>query len=120
LIFGVKRVPSQTLHPAATFLCVAKLKLLLPCSMLLLLLLQLLSWWAVSATAVPVARMQRHRLLLRRPHGNQLSNSPPSPELSHDRQSPMKNFEVSFSLLELEFHCKNLFLIWGKHWGARI
>ena len=51
----------QTLHPAATFLCVAKLKLLLPCSMLLLLLLQLLSWWAVSATAVPVARMQRHR-----------------------------------------------------------
>ena len=35
--------------------------------MLLLLLLQLLSWWAVSATAVPVARMQRHRLLLRRP-----------------------------------------------------
>ena len=38
---------------------------------MLLLLLQLLSWWAVSATAVPVARMQhgmqRHRLLLRRP-----------------------------------------------------
>ena len=52
--------------------------------MLLLLLLQLLSWWAVSATAVPVARMQRHRLMLRRldDHGNQLSNSPPSPELS--------------------------------------
>ena len=36
-------------------------------AMLLLLLLQLLSWWAVSATAVPVARMQRHRLMLRRP-----------------------------------------------------
>ena len=34
---------------------------------MLLLLLQLLSWWAVSATAVPVARMQRHRLMLRRP-----------------------------------------------------
>ena len=49
--------------------------------MLLLLLLQLLSWWAVSATAVPVARMQRHRLFYD-DHGNQLSNSPPSPELS--------------------------------------
>ena len=34
---------------------------------MLLLLLQLLSWWAVSATAVPMARMQRHRLMLRRP-----------------------------------------------------
>ena len=33
----------------------------------MLLLLQLLSWWAVSATAVPMARMQRHRLMLRRP-----------------------------------------------------
>ena len=43
--------------------------------MLLLLLLQLLSWWAVSATAVPVARMQRHRLLLRRPRqSTQLSS----------------------------------------------
>ena len=53
--------------------------------MLLLLLLQLLSWWAVSATVVPVARMQRHRLLLQScydDHGNQLSNSLPSPELS--------------------------------------
>jgi hypothetical protein len=41
---------------SATFFCVAKLKVLLPRSMLLL-LLQLLSWWAVSATAVPMARM---------------------------------------------------------------
>ena len=65
LIFGVKRVPFTDPASTATFLCVAKLKLL-PCSMLLL-LLQLLSRWAVSATAVPVARMQRHRLLLRRP-----------------------------------------------------
>ena len=51
---------------SATFFCVAKLKVLLPRSMLLL-LLQLLSWWAVSATTVPMARMQQHRLLLRRP-----------------------------------------------------
>ena len=36
------------------------------------------------------------------------------------KQSPMKNFEIRFSLLELEFRCKNLFLIWEKHWGARI
>ena len=41
---------------SATFFCVAKLKVLLPRSMLLL-LLQLLSWWAVSAAAVPMARM---------------------------------------------------------------
>jgi len=32
----------------------------------------------------------------------------------------MKNLEVKFSLSELEFRCKNLFLIWGKHWEARI
>ena len=38
----------------------------------------------------------------------------------HDRQSPMKNLEVKFSLSELEFRCKNLFLIWEKHWEARI
>ena len=38
----------------------------------------------------------------------------------HDRQSPMKNFEVSFSFLELEFHCKNLFLIYmGKALGSK-
>jgi hypothetical protein len=36
------------------------------------------------------------------------------------RQSPMKNLEVKISLFELEFHCKNLFLVWGKRWGARI
>jgi hypothetical protein len=39
---------------------------------------------------------------------------------THDRQSPMKNLEVKFSLSELEFRCKNLFLIWEKHWEARI
>ena len=38
----------------------------------------------------------------------------------HERQSPMKNLEVSFSLLELKFKCKNLFLMWEKHLGARI
>ena len=38
----------------------------------------------------------------------------------HERQSPMKNLEVSFSLLDLKFKCKNLFLMWGKHLGARI
>ena len=38
----------------------------------------------------------------------------------HERQSPMKNLEVIFSLLELKFKCKNLLLIWGKHPGARI
>ena len=31
-----------------------------------------------------------------------------------------KNLEVKFSLSELEFRCKNLFLIWEKHWEARI
>ena len=40
--------------------------------------------------------------------------------LEHERQSPMKNLEVKFSLSELEFRCKNLFLIWEKHWEARI
>ena len=34
-------------------------------------------------------------------------------------QSPMKNLEVKLSLSGLEFRCRNLFLIWGKHWGAR-
>ena len=38
----------------------------------------------------------------------------------HERQSPMKNLEVIFSLLELKFKCKNLFLMWEKHPGARI
>ena len=32
----------------------------------------------------------------------------------------MKNLEVKFSLSGLEFGCKNLFLIWEKHWEARI
>jgi hypothetical protein len=32
----------------------------------------------------------------------------------------MKNLEVKFSLSELEFRCKTLFLIWEKHWEARI
>jgi len=32
----------------------------------------------------------------------------------------MKNLEVSFSLVELKFKCKNLFLMWEKHLGARI
>jgi hypothetical protein len=36
------------------------------------------------------------------------------------KESPMKNLEVKFSLSELEFRCKNLFLIWEKHWEARI
>ena len=27
----------------------------------------------------------------------------------------MKNLEVSFSLVELKFKCKNLFLMWEKH-----
>ena len=67
---------------SATFFCVAKLKVLLPRSMLLL-LLQLLSWWAVSATAVPMARMHAGTgYWCYDDHGNQLSNSPPSPELS--------------------------------------
>ena len=40
--------------------------------------------------------------------------------LPHDRQSPMKNLEVKFSLSELEFRCKNLFLIYmGKAWGSK-
>ena len=30
----------------------------------------------------------------------------------HDRQSPMKNLEVTFSLSELEFRCENLFYLW--------
>ena len=38
----------------------------------------------------------------------------------YERQSPMKNLEVIFSLLELKFKCKNLLLIWGKHPGAII
>ena len=33
----------------------------------------------------------------------------------HDRQSPMKNLEVKFSLSELEFRCKNL----GKALGSK-
>ena len=43
-----------------------------------------------------------------------------APTLVSDRASPMKNLEVIFLLLELEFRCKNLFLIWEKHWEARI
>ena len=43
-----------------------------------------------------------------------------APQHATASQSPMKNLEVKFSLSELEFRCKNLFLIWGKHWGARI
>ena len=31
----------------------------------------------------------------------------------------MKNLEVKFSLSELEFYCKNLFLIWGKRCGEQ-
>ena len=53
--------------------------------MLLLLVLQLLSWWAVSVTAVPVARRNSYSNGIGccyDDHGNQLSNSPPSPELS--------------------------------------
>lgn len=41
-------------------------------------------------------------------------------DFEQHRQSPMKNLEVKISLFELEFHCKNLFLVWGKRWGARI
>ena len=38
----------------------------------------------------------------------------------HDRQSPMKNLEVKSSLSELEFRCKNLFLVVGKALGSKI
>ena len=39
--------------------------------------------------------------------------------LQYDRQSSMKNLEVKFSLSELEFRCKNLFLIYGESIGEQ-
>ena len=53
-------------------------------------------------------------------HGRKIKYMNALAEPEHERQSPMKNLEVSFSLLDLKFKCKNLFLMWGKHLGARI
>ena len=62
--------------------------------MLLLLVLQLLSWWAVSVTAVPVARIATASAArcCYDDRGNQLSNSPPSPELSSGDGGEMVSF----------------------------
>ena len=72
----------------------------------------------LGATADKSYRGAARACISRRRHraaGRERVTGPPQ-----HRQSPMKNLEVKFSLSELEFHCKNLFLVWGKRWGARI
>ena len=68
---------------------------------------------------VLLVHVEAHVSLSLRPRALRLALAlGPGPRV-HDRQSPMKNLEVKFSLSELEFRCKNLFLIWEKHLGSK-